>query len=170
MDKIIIIDNFLNDFDLKTLTEIINKKTYDSNHTSGKREFIVTSFFSIYNTEDYFLIYLKELIEEKLKRKFKLNRHYMHIQTFGLDGGYHTDDDGDNKFTFCLYITQLNNEEIEKAGGNFLIKIPNTNTILSIDTFSNRALFFPSTYLHKGLGYLNNYSQTRLCITWKFEE
>jgi hypothetical protein len=170
MDKILIMDNFLNECDLKTLLEIINIKKYTADHNSGYRELIITSFFSVFNTEDFFVVHLKKIIEEKLNRKFILNRHYMHVQTFGLDGGYHTDDNGDDKFTFCLYITQLNNDEIEEAGGDFLIKIPNTDTILSIDTFSNRGLFFPSTYFHKGLAYSKNYSEMRLCITWKFKE
>jgi len=169
MEKIIIFDNFLNEIDLNELYTIINKSQYKYFHNSGYREIISSTFFSVFNTDDFFIQYLKQKIEVTLKKKFQLNRHYMHIQTFGLDGGYHIDDNGSNKYTFCLYITELNENEIDEAGGEFLIKIPDTSIIMSIDTIYNRGILFPSEYLHKGMAYNVMYSNKRLCITWKLE-
>ena len=164
-----IIDNFLDNNELKTLNECIINKHYKYGHSSGPREKIVNRFFSVFNQEDFFLLHIKEKIEKIFSTKYKINRHYMHVQTFGLDGGFHIDDVGDNKYTFCLYITDETNENIDNVGGDFLIKIPKEKHILSIETFNNRGILFPSQYLHKGMAY-NIYSENqRLCITWKLE-
>jgi hypothetical protein len=91
----------------------------------------------------------------------------MHIQTFGQDGSFHIDDIGDNMYTFCLYITQ--EKELDKNGGDFLIKCPNKKYTYSIETNFNRGIMFPSEYLHKGLAYNHCSKHIRLCITWKLE-
>jgi hypothetical protein len=119
---------------------------------------------------DYFSEYVKTKIENITSKKFILNRNYMHIQTFGQDGCYHTDDINVNAYTFCIYITEINDEDIETAKGEFLLKLPNKKQIISIDTYCNRGVLFPSNYLHKGMAYNNLYSQKRLCITWKLKE
>ena len=170
MNAIQIYDDFLNSDELNTLHTILNNKIYKFHHTSGKREKIVTPFFSFLNTEDFFLHYLKSKIELYTKKKFNIVRHYMHVQTFGQDGGYHIDDTGENKYTFCLYINDLNDSQMDDASGEFLIKIPNEKYIMSINTKNNRSLFFRSEYIHKGLAYNNFISEPRLCITWKLEE
>jgi len=170
MNEIQIYDNFLNVDELKALHVILDKKNYRFGHNSGKREKIVTPFFSIFNTEDFFLVYLKNKIEVYTKKTFNIVRHYMHVQTFGQDGGYHIDDNGKNKYTFCLYINDLNDSQMDDASGEFLIKIPNEKYIMSIDTNNNRSLFFPSEYTHKGLAYNHFITSHRLFITWKLEE
>ena len=112
---------------------------------------------------------MKKKIEKKIEKKYKINRHYMIIQTFGQDGGYHIDDSDINAFTFCLYINELTDTEINEINGEFLIKIPYEKKILSIDTYMNRGIFFPSNYLHKGMAYNKMYANERLCITWKLQ-
>jgi hypothetical protein len=169
MENIIIHDCFLNIYELKTLTNIIKKKEYNYGHTSGDDEAFAVSFFSTKNNENFFNIYMLNKINEVSNKKFKINRHYMHIQTFGQDGSFHIDDYGSNTFTFCLYITNLQDEDVEKYGGDFLIKIPNDNKIISIETNNNRGIFFPSNYIHKGMAYNILCDKPRLCITWKLE-
>jgi hypothetical protein len=122
------------------------------------------------NQDDFFINYIKEKIETVHSRKFKLNRHYMHIQTFGQDGAYHTDDYGDNKYTFCLYISEISTEDLSIADGDFVLKIPGEKIVCSIETHMNRGVLFPSEYIHKGMAYRSMFPQKRLCITWKLEE
>ena len=104
----------------------------------------------------------------------------MHIQTYSQDGGFHIDDNGKNKYTFCLYINNIEGcfdeqdinkkeELMEISGGEFLIKIPNRKEILCIETLSNRGIFFPSEYLHKGMAFNRFIPDYRLCLTWKLE-
>ena len=168
-NDIVILDNFLNDEELLLLNKLIIDKNYKYGHSSGYRELVISKFFASYNTEPFFWIILKEKIEKSFNYKYKVNRHYMHIQTFGQDGGFHIDDTGENKQTFCLYITNEHTENIDNIGGDFLIKHPNKNYTISINTNNNRGVLFPSYYVHKGMAY-NIYSNNiRLCITWKLE-
>jgi uncharacterized protein YuzE len=167
MENIKICDNFLNKNQLIILKNILKNKTYKYGHTSGGVELIISKFFSTHNEEDFFLFFIKNKIEKIFSTKFKMNRHYMHIQTFGQDGGFHIDDEGTNKYTFCIYITD--EIDMDKVGGDFLIKIPKEKHILSIETFNNRGILFPSEYLHKGMAYNIHSEKPRLCITWKLE-
>ena len=170
MDKIKIFDNFLTELELKKLLSIICAKNYKYGHSSGYGERVENLFFSSHNEETFFLKDIKKKIEIALSKQFVLDRHYMHIQTFGLDGSYHIDSDMNNSFTFCIYISDVDNSLSEIAGGEFLIKIPNEKFIISIEPISNRAIFFPSTFYHKGLAYNSFFSEKRLCITWKLRE
>ncbi len=170
MNNIIIKDNFLNEDELSILQYFINNAQFKYGHSSGNREYVTNLFFSTYNTSDFFLRHIKEKIEMQFSKKFKINRHYMHIQTFGQDGSYHIDDEGDHKYTFCLYITENDANTLEYIGGDFLIKIPNQSFILCVETIMNRGIIFPSNYLHKGMAYNNYCSNKRLCLTWKLEE
>lgn len=169
MDNIKIFDKFLTDIELNKLLELVDSYEWKFGHGSGNKESINTIFFANYEMEDFYIKHIKEKIETIVNKPLKLNRFYKHIQTFGQDGGYHTDDIGSDKYTFCIYITDITDKKIENAGGDFLIKLPNKQEIISIDTINNRGIFFPSVYYHKGMAYNNLFSEKRLCITWKLE-
>ena len=95
----------------------------------------------------------------------------MHSQTIGQDGSYHIDDNGDNKFTVCLYLSNIDADHFQNISGDLFIKIPNEKVIVSIEPIDNRLIFFPSTYLHKGMAFNCLTSDIkRLCIAWKLEE
>ena len=166
MDKIKIFNNFLNDVELSTVIKLI-KKEFRYGHTSGNKEKFENKFFSINNNETFFIETLFEKIQRKINHKLKMNRHYMHIQLFGQDGSYHIDDNDVDAFTFCIYLTDIDDNNIEKSSGDFLIKIPNEKYITCIETKNNRGIFFPANWMHKGMAYNNKYSNMRLCITWK---
>ena len=169
MEKIFIEDNFLNEIELEILYNFVNEKLLKYGHSSGDREIIVNKFFSVENKDCFFLHKILQKIEQRYSKKFKINRHYMHIQNYGQDGGYHIDDDGKNKYTFCIYIHNIKNKKIENIGGEFLINIPNSKKIICIEPFNNRSILFPSQYLHKGMAFVRYYTDYRLCLTWKLE-
>jgi hypothetical protein len=169
-NEIIIFENFLNEKDLLYVKEYVNDQKFKFGHQSGYKERIVNEFFSFLNLNDFFTKYLKNKIEISCKKKFNLFRSYMHIQTFGQDGGYHVDSFEPNTYTFCIYITNINESDIDNASGEFFIKIPNKNYIISVEPLCNRGIFFPSNYLHKGMAFNRFYKDKRLCITWKLIE
>lgn len=170
MNNIIITENFLDVYELKKVIEFINNKSWFFGHKSGNSDKFINLFFS-YNIDNaFFNEYIKTKIENTYSKKFKLNRNYMHIQSFGQDGGYHIDDIGDDKYSFCIYISQLDDDSLDNAFGDFLIKIPNEKYILSINTGTNKGIFFPSSYHHKGIAYNRLFPENRLCITWKLQE
>jgi hypothetical protein len=181
MDKIQIIDNFLNDNELLLLNNEINKFKYDYGIKSNDKTFNIYTtgvgsigdfFFSkmldnilidkIYNTISFSTV---------LKKKYKVNRNYLQIQTYGKNGDYHTDNINLNAYTVCLYITEIEDELLLKCGGNFYLKVPNEKHIISIETNNNRAILFPSHYYHNGMSYniYTNYTK-RICFVWQIEE
>lgn len=183
MENIFIFDNFLNENELNRVIEIIETRVWHYGHTSGNREQIQNKFFSTHDLDIFFTEHLKEKIEKTVSQKLKIDRLYTHIQTFGQDGSYHIDNTGENKYTFCIYlnyitgvkfidetIIQNNNETIyENMNGEFFLKIPGEPQILCINTIMNRGVYFPSTYLHKGMAYNRFIPNKRVCITWKME-
>ena len=172
MENIKIIDNFLDMNELNQCISMINNKSwYMAYASSGGIEKFNEHFFAAYDLGNFFTQYIKSKLETTFSKKFKLDRNYMHIQLYGENGAYHVDSYQENTYTFCIYVTKCKNEELENyGGGEFLIKIPNENFILSIPTFMNRAILFPSTFLHKGMAYNIHSENPRLCITWKLEK
>ena len=169
MEKILIYDNFLNPFELEIVLKNIKEKKMKYGHSSGTKELIEAKFFSYTDLmNDSLFDDIKEKIQTITKKQFVTNRNYMHIQTFGQNGTYHIDDVGDDKYTFCIYLSDIDN--IEESGGEFLIKIPNTKSIMSINTKMNRGILFPSSFYHKGMAYNRFFKEKRLCITWKLTE
>ena len=171
MNNIKIIDDFLDNSELNEIIKIINEKTWKYGHSSGNEyELFNNPFFASYDLGDYITNYIKNKLEIIFNKNFKLDRNYMHIQCYGQDGAYHTDTKiPENTYTFCIYICDIPKESIEYAGGDFIIKLPN-EAIISIHTMSNRGIFFPSIYIHKGMAYNRYFPNKRLCITWKLTE
>ena len=169
MENIHIVDEFFGPEELHNVQCFVKSKDWKFGHTSGERETIVNRFHSTTISNDYFEVFIKKKIEQLYKIKVKVNRNYMHIQSFGQDGGYHIDDEGLDKLTFCVYITDIDVESMDTAGGEFLIKLPDEKGVICIDTLMNRGVIFPSYYLHKGMAYNRLFGQNRLCITWKLE-
>jgi hypothetical protein len=170
--NICIFDNLLNETELDYVKSWVFNSYLKYGHSSIGTERIATTFFSITITDNFFINDIKQKIEQITKKQFLLNRCYMHIQTCGLDGGYHIDTEYDNCYTFCIYISNLTNTEIEENNGEFFIKIPNKIFIISIDTYMNRGILFPANYFHKGMAYnrIIQNNDGRVCITWKLQE
>lgn len=167
MEKVKIYDDFLNPLELEIILKNIKDKQMKYGHYSGGKELIEAKFFS-YNdlSNDSLFDNIKQKIQMITNKQFVTNRNYMHIQTFGQNGSYHIDADRDDKYTFCIYLSDVGN--IEESGGDFLIKFPNTKSIMSINTKFNRGILFPSYFYHKGMAYNRFISLERLCVTWKF--
>jgi hypothetical protein len=170
MEDIKIIDRFLSDNELNQCINIVNNKEWYYGHTSGNSEKFNNQFFAAYDLGDFFTEYIKTKLESVFNKKFQLDRNYMHIQYYGQCGSYHIDTPLPNTYTFCIYLTDISDSDMEDADGDFLLKIPNTKDIVCINTIMNRGVFFPSIYFHKGMAYNRFFPQKRLCITWKMTE
>lgn len=170
MENIKIIDNFLSEDELAQCIDIVNKKEWKYGHSSGDSEQFNNQFFAAYDLGDFFTEYIKKKLESIFNKKFQLDRNYMHIQLYGQYGSYHIDTELPNTYSFCIYLTDISDSDMEDADGDFLLKIPNTKEIVCINTNMNRGVFFPSTYFHKGMAYNRHFPQKRLCITWKLTE
>ncbi len=165
-------NNFLDVEDIEKCKKIINdgKWSFGQRSNSNDKNKLSTQFFYMeLEDNEFFRIYLKEKIETKLGMKFILDRVYANGQTFGLDGCYHQDNTESGTFTFCLYITPVPKELIEEVGGNILFKIPSIEHFtLGLEPLYNRAVYFPSTFFHKGTSFNRFIKNMRISIAWKF--
>jgi hypothetical protein len=169
-EKIKIYDNMFSQIDINSIMLFFEKMEWTINkHQSilnphdkpfGRKELIDFDFFSID---------LKTIIEKKVNHKLIVKRVYAVNQTFGQDSNYHIDNKKENNYTFCLYITPNNYIYDSMYEGNFYIKIPNQKYSICIEPHTNRGVFFPANYIHKGTGYDKCNSNLRICISWKFE-
>ena len=125
MDNIKIVDNFLNAEELKTAVGIVTNNRWNWGHNSIPNQIDTTPFWNMDLFEDnFFSIYLKEVLERHFSKKYKLNRVYANGQTFGQDGSFHQDDTKENTYTFCLYLTDIDKKYVDVAGGYIFFKFP----------------------------------------------
>lgn len=179
MDKIIIYDNVLSDDEQKQLSSIINtlKWVYTGNSLKNNASPISTTFWHSDLIDNlFFTETLKQKIEKITNKKFKVDRVYANGHTFGQDGTYHKDVDiiSPTVHTFCLYTNPFVTEETaEHMGGDIVFKLTeenNMDNIISIESHYNRAVFFPSYYVHKGMAYNRYCKSLRVSIAWKLTE
>ena len=171
MERIIVCDDFLNETERNEVSKIIKAKKWTWGHESNGTELIETPFWSMnLSNEDFFAIHLKNVIEKYFSKKFKLNRVYANGQTFGQDGAYHIDDKGENSYTFCLYMGELDKKFAETAGGHIFFKLPELPYKICYEPIYNRGIFFPSKYLHRSTSFCRYVMNLRICVSWKMEE
>lgn len=117
----------------------------------------------------YFTNYLKERIEQATGRKFSnLYRVYANGQAHGQDGEYHQDDTNPRAWTFLLYTNDIDEDIIEKWGGETHFKLP--TGITSVLPVTNLAILFKSNIWHRGMGPSRHVDDLRITIAWKLIE
>ena len=170
-DKIIVVDDFLNKEELEKAVVIVKDLKWNWGHESKHEKRIETPFWKSELMEnEFFHLYLTSVIEQTFKKKFKVNRLYANAHTFGQDGAYHTDCDKDNTYTLCLYLSKIDPEYVETAGGHIFFKLPDVLYKLAYEPLFNRAILFPSKYIHRGCSYSRYVMDLRICVAWKLEE
>jgi len=177
MDKIVIYDNVLNESELSQLDKNIVSFKWSYAGVSDSKSPVSTKFwYSELFDNLFFTETLKQKIEKITNKKFKIDRVYANGQTFGQDGTYHKDNESDSPhiYTFCLYTNpHVTEETAEHMGGDIVFKLTeenNMDNIISIESHYNRAVFFPSNYLHKGMAYNRYCKSLRVSIAWKLTE
>lgn len=168
MENIVVTDNFLEAEELKKALSIIQSKKWKFGHKSLHQDNSETPFWSTDLMEEpYFTDYVKELIEKQFQKKFEIVRIYANGQTFGQDGTYHVDDNGTDKYTFCLYLSEIEKRDVEVAGGHIYFKFPDKKYQICYEPILNRGIFFPSNYRHKATSFSRYIMAMRICVTWK---
>jgi len=171
MDKIKIIVKFLTDTELKKATSIIQNNSWKFGHSSCGIELVNTEFWSMnLNDNNFFSIYLKNIIEKTFGRKFILNRVYANGQTYGQNGSYHKDSEDEDTYTVCLYLTEIDKECVDTAGGYIYFKFDDKKYKVCYEPLFNRLIMFPSNYYHKGCAFNRYINDMRICVAWKLKE
>ena len=170
MDKILVYDNFFTESELIRIENIIKSNNWEWGHRSFDN-FDSTIFWTMnLSKEDYFNDYLKTILEKHFSKKFKVLRLYANGQTYGQDGVYHADSDDPTHYTVCLYLTKIDKEFVDSAGGYITFKIPEEKFNLSFEPLYNRIIMFPSNYFHKGSAFSRFFTDIRICVAWKLQE
>jgi hypothetical protein len=170
MDQIIVQDNFLNEDELNKCVDIIKSNKWHWGHSSSGK-FADTPFWSMdLMDNEYFYKDITCIIEKHFSKKFKVNRLYANSQSYGQDGSYHKDSEELNCYTFCLYFTNIKEENVETAGGHLFFKFPELKYKICYEPKYNRGIFFPSKYLHKAASFSRYIMDLRICVAWKLEE
>lgn len=172
MDKILVIDNFLSSDEIIKCKEIIVNLLFVHGVTSdGNKKYFSTPFWGIdVNNNEFFRTTVIKIIEKKTCKRFRIHKIVVNAQTYGENGIYHIDNIEDGRYTFVLYFSNINKEELEHSEGCLEIKTPNEIFIASYEPEFNRGILFPSNYLHRGLSLSKHISDIRISIAWKLKE
>ena len=171
MDKIQVIDGFLEQDELKSALEIMDKKSWKYYHASLKQFDYETPFWSTsLDDEIFFTRHVHKIIERTYAKKFKILRVYSNAQTFGQDGVFHTDDTGNNTWSFVFYLTKIRQEDVELAGGHLVFKFPEFKHKICYEPIFNRGILFPSQFIHRACSFSRYIMDMRVCIAFKLEE
>jgi hypothetical protein len=170
IDNIIVCDKFLTEEELNTGLDIIHNGQWKYGHYSLGNNLYEDYFWTMILTDnDFFSTILLNAIEKHFSKKFQICRVYANGQTFGQDGHFHVDSENNDDYTFCLYLSKIEEKYIETAGGYLYFKVPNEKYKIAYEPVFNRGLFFPSNYIHKGTPYSRYIMDMRICIAWKLK-
>ena len=169
MENIHFVEDFLTNDELTTATNVINSAKWEYGHKSSTVNPLSTPFMIIDLIDHpFFTHHLKNKIEIVCNKKLQLDRVYANGQSFGQDGSFHIDNSRPNTMTFCLYLSQIEDNLLDEVGGYLIIKIPNNKFKICIEPKYNRGVIFPSNYYHKGTAFSRYVQSLRICVAWKF--
>ena len=178
LQKIKVYKSFLKEEDYKkVLEDTLYSKLWEFGKRSVPEVKETPPFWRIvFNENSYYNDYLLKYIEEKTGKKFKCLRVYANAKTYGQDGLLHKDHENEEGkikyYTFCLYVSPLQNSRFNLIGGELQFKLPELDEDiyeLSILCNPNQGVLFPSHYWHRGMSYKRYTHELRICVAWKLE-
>lgn len=155
--------NFLSNIDSDYVSELKHKLNWNYSGISlnGPPKFL----YSNLEGEKFFTEYLFNKIPNG---PWELKRVYANGQFHGQDGDFHIDDADPNSFTFILYTNKIDPKILDKWGGQTEFMLDGNNFLIYPDF--NKAVLFPSSVLHRGLGPKRFVDDMRVTIAWKLAQ
>ena len=168
INEIIVFDNFLEYKVQKKILESLSRPKWSFN--GGNLD--ISTFWHMRNLEDedFYSVYLLNIIQKAVKKQFDVINIYANGQTAGQSGCPHIDT-GD--YTFLYYPTLDWNNTMGGAL-NFLNLIDENDSedseiIKSVSYKTNRAVFFPCRISHYSDPPDRHYNGIRLSLAWKLK-
>jgi hypothetical protein len=164
LDKIQVIDDFFSEEMIQKIVEYYRTRGWECKcaiRPNVDRETDSPFWRHELIDNDFFRNTLREEFEIFFGKKFEVKRVYSVGQTYEQNSNFHIDSPDPNNYTLCLYI---NENTLEEDEGYFYIKL--TNYTVAVNPLFNRAVYFPSDYVHKGTGTKEGF---RICVAWKLE-
>lgn len=183
LDKIIEFKNLVPENYLDELYNYANNvgswKLQYSHPKYKKQRFLLMPLMreSLRRREDSMLTNMVSALEEKVDKKFAINRIYFNGQFFGMPGCPHIDSGSTNKYTFLLYL----NPEWDLTWGGQTIFYDKSfdeetgETTTHSENYKvyypqkNLSLFFPATIFHYAECPTKNCSELRITLAFKLE-
>lgn len=163
-----IFDNFLSPDELSEALNIVNNLSWTFGQTSNENRVECKFWISYLTDYSFFTEKVFNKITEITNKNFKIVRVYANGQTYGLDGSYHIDDDKDNTYTFLIYLSDINSNNVNRCGGYTLFK--QNDDVKCVEPLMNRAVLFKSNILHCGQAPTRMTNFLRITAAFKLEE
>jgi hypothetical protein len=164
---IILFNNFLNRADFTEASRKIEEGSWTYSNVSLRKSAI--RFFMMELTNDaFFRVHIKNEIENKTGKRFRLLKVYANGQVYGQDGDFHKDDIGPNKWTFLIYLNMISEAEIETWGGE--TQFVTQDMLRCQPPLPNLGVLFKSEIWHRGMAPSKPSNGLRVTIAWKLEE
>jgi len=171
MEKIHVIDNFLDKEDLEMALNIVKSLQWTFGHKSNSMHSHDTPFWSCsLNDNVFFKKNVLKIIEKTFNKNFEINRVYANGHSFGQDGSYHIDDENTDCYTFVLYLHEIMEADVELAGGHIYFKLPELKYKICYEPLLNRGILFPSSYIHKACSFSRYIMNLRSSVAFKLKE
>jgi hypothetical protein len=158
--------NVLSVLDFKKAQEFIDQGTWKTGGHS-RSDAPVTFLYMNLEENKFFSQYLRDNIIALTGRQSKLRRVYANGQYAGLDGSFHQDNTQDGTWTFLLYMTEIEKDQLDEFHGTTEIK--RGDRIVSFQPETNSAILFPGQVWHRGRAPTRFFTGLRISIAWKFE-
>ncbi len=155
---ITVIDTFFTPDQLKRCFGIVDNLKWDFGARSRSEEGY--KFWSSELTTEKWLVNttMDRLHRENaLKRKFSVSHAHANGQTYGQDGIFHTDDKKDDRYTLLIYMSDTDGHTQFKIDGQ----------LVNIEPLKNRAVFFKSDILHRGIAPSRGTDDLRVSLAFK---
>jgi len=165
MDSIQIFDDFLEPNELYESIDTMDKISW----TYSRQSRADTPLFWTCDLKDNTLFNhtVLNILSKKVGMEFEILDLYSSGLTFGLDGFYHTDCDDEDHYSFILYLSDINEMNIETIGGHLLFK--DGKNVKCIEPYLNRGVFFDSRVLHRALAPYRSGYVLRIALIYKLK-
>lgn len=163
-----IVDDFLPPTILYDAVDFINDSKWSLKVTSTPSS--PRTFWGIDLSEDeLFTKTIFEKINESFGMKFELLRVMANGHMQGSDGSYHRDDVDDCTYTFLLYLSDINEYNVDEIGGHTLFRDSNDKKIIAVEPLLNRGVLFDSKLEHRGLSPYRTSDVFRIAVAYKLK-
>jgi hypothetical protein len=116
--------------------------------------------------DQYFSVHLKDHVLKVTGRTGVLDRVYANGQYHGLDGSFHQDNEHEGTWTFLLYLTEIEQDQLDEFHGTTEFK--QDDRIVSFQPETNSAICFSSQMWHRGRAPSRFFPGLRITVAWKF--
>ncbi len=165
-EKIIIVDNVYSDDEIVDIENYIKQNVkWEYNQASDDGHLETIFWKSDFLDKKMVKRIIRDFVlYSEIDIEAKPDRIYLNGQTYGLDGGYHTDVQEDDRDAHTL-LYMVNSKNVDDIG-DFQYIDPSSQEVETVKFVSGRFVLFPSKWFHRGLAPKTK-NQLRMTLAYK---